>query len=73
MQSVYPVGSTQSAVDVLHIVFLLFDKSAHTNLCLWVNETDAVLVDGNQENLRKDWLRGLLKNVGTKQRTAEAS
>lgn len=73
MQSVCPVGSTQSALHVLHIVFPQFDESAHTNLGLWVNETDAVLVDGNQENLRKDWLRGLLENVGTKQRRAEAS
>lgn len=57
-------------------MFLPFHKSArrtHTNLCLWVNETDSMLVDGDQENLRKDWLRGLLKNIEIKQRTGEAS
>lgn len=33
----------------------------NTCLCLGVNETDSMLVDGNQQDLRKIWLCGLLK------------
>lgn len=41
-------------------------RHSDTNLRLWVNETDSMLVDGDQENLRKHWLCGLLNNIQVK-------
>lgn len=39
--------------------------SADTNLCLWVNETDSMLVNGDQQDLGNVGLCGLLNTNET--------
>lgn len=44
-----------------------------TNLGLRVNQTDSMLVDGNQQDLWKVWLCGLLNTKGTIKRVTSCA